>query len=732
MQQSVTGKDSSTWSIGFFIQSAIYSVTFILILIGAVAFLGTSRLSSDLDYLRSEIAKVNGGMGQAIETLISLTSQVEKLSEAEKAFSKLTNLEEKLVENQQASVDIDNALKQFSELSEKSDAGLVVINNATNKIQDNLLLISGSYQGLIDAAQKMDRQSMSLMISSFQMIGNDSKALKRAEKQIKSVFRQLSVITKLVNKVKVSDKMRKDLIKVKKSLRPFRSELRKFGKFKDVDPSFRIIKGKALITKGQKIVVLAEEIAVEASSLAKDGISSALQFTSTSKEQIDQQKVASDKSQVILEASIKKVADANAANRNLTHLIEKNLQELGIALSVIPKVSENISNSITVMQENVSGDKAGQMDAVANKAKQAEQNAKTIPILILSICIIALIVSVIIIFLLRRWLVKPLERFVFGVQKLSDNDLTTQINDKGAVGELKVLINDVNALANGLNENVRDMKSAGEDIAHSADKMKDASLNTQESLDHQDQLTSEIVTETEELTHMFKSVAESTSVAVQSATTAEQAVQLSMTSINESVTKISQLSDTMRVAEQSMLLLKTDSDDIGKILNVIHGIAEQTNLLALNAAIEAARAGDQGRGFAVVADEVRKLAQNTSSATVEIQKLIEKLQTNAQEGATTMAQGMQRVEDNVAATQQVYDALDSTASSVEEISVVNREIEQSTHSKISNVEDISNKLREISNYTQKTSATASENVTASQNLDQTSNNLKQLVERFKV
>ncbi|MFT5708798.1 MAG: hypothetical protein ACI9ES_003102, partial [Oceanospirillaceae bacterium] len=40
----------------------------------------------------------------------------------------------------------------------------------------------------------------------------------------------------------------------------------------------------------------------------------------------------------------------------------------------------------------------------------------------------------------------------------------------------------------------------------------------------------------------------------------------------------------------------------------------------------------------------------------------------------------------------------------------NREIEQSTLSKISNVEDISNKLREISNYTQKTSATASENV----------------------
>ena len=384
------------------------------------------------------------------------------------------------------------------------------------------------------------------------------------------------------------------------------------------------------------------------------------------------------------------------------------------------------------MQAKVSDDQSGRLDAVKDRAKQAEQNSKTIPVLILTICIIAIALSAFIIILLRRWIVKPLSRFVSGVQRVTDNDLTTHINDKGAVGELKILISDVNTLVDGLNNNVRDMMSAGENIASSAHNMNDASVKTQDSLGHQEQITSEIVSETEELTHMFKSIAANTSVAVETASSAEQAVQLSMTNINEAVTKISQLSDTIQEAEQSMLQLKTDSDDIGKILNVIHGVAEQTNLLALNAAIEAARAGDHGRGFAVVADEVRQLAQNTSSATVDIRNLIEKLQVNAQKGASTMAQGMQRVEDNVAATQQVYDALDSTARSVEEISTLNKEIETSTHSRMSSVEDISNKLREISNYTQQTSATASENVTASEKLDQTSANLKELVERFKV
>jgi len=62
---------------------------------------------------------------------------------------------------------------------------------------------------------------------------------------------------------------------------------------------------------------------------------------------------------------------------------------------------------------------------------------------------------------------------------------------------------------------------------------------------------------------------------------------------------------------------------IGDVVKLIDSIASQTNLLALNATIEAARAGDAGKGFAVVASEVKALAGQTARATAEIASQID-------------------------------------------------------------------------------------------------------------
>jgi methyl-accepting chemotaxis protein len=70
--------------------------------------------------------------------------------------------------------------------------------------------------------------------------------------------------------------------------------------------------------------------------------------------------------------------------------------------------------------------------------------------------------------------------------------------------------------------------------------------------------------------------------------------------------------------------------EISEVTDLISRIAGQTNLLALNATIEAARAGEAGRGFAVVAQEVKTLAGQTATATQNISRRIEAIQSVSQ------------------------------------------------------------------------------------------------------
>ncbi len=95
--------------------------------------------------------------------------------------------------------------------------------------------------------------------------------------------------------------------------------------------------------------------------------------------------------------------------------------------------------------------------------------------------------------------------------------------------------------------------------------------------------------------------------------------------VADAVHSIGDLVAAVTRIEQRLGSIRTVLDQVAGFAGTIENIAKQTNLLALNATIEAARAGEAGRGFSVVAGEVKTLAEQTRTATRQIDQTVTNL-----------------------------------------------------------------------------------------------------------
>jgi twitching motility protein PilJ len=178
--------------------------------------------------------------------------------------------------------------------------------------------------------------------------------------------------------------------------------------------------------------------------------------------------------------------------------------------------------------------------------------------------------------------------------------------------------------------------------------------------------------------------------------------------------------------------LGESTQQISRVVSLLNQIAVQTNLLAINAGIEAARAGQEGQGFAVVAEEVSELAARSSSATKEIENILE----NVQREATELVQVIElETTQVVEGTRVVEDAKYSLAQILEvsrQVNLLVNSISNTTDSQLETSQIVSTLVKQIAVTSQRTTTSSQKVSQSSQQTVAISQQLQKTVGAFKI
>ncbi|MFM7261073.1 MAG: methyl-accepting chemotaxis protein [bacterium] len=171
---------------------------------------------------------------------------------------------------------------------------------------------------------------------------------------------------------------------------------------------------------------------------------------------------------------------------------------------------------------------------------------------------------------------------------------------------------------------------------------------------------------------------------------------------------------------------------ITSVVETITKVAEQTNLLSVNAAIEAEKAGDSGLGFLVVAREIRRLADQTASATTDIERIVRQMQEAVAAGVSEMTRFTREMRGGTSDVQQVANDLGSIIDEMNSAVAGFSEVERGMTAQSSGVAQIEGAVRQVADGARQTAASVSEFGRVASELSHAVAVLQDAVARFRV
>ena len=348
---------------------------------------------------------------------------------------------------------------------------------------------------------------------------------------------------------------------------------------------------------------------------------------------------------------------------------------------------------------------------------------------VISVSVVAALMTVLLAWLLTRSIVTPLRKAVEVAETIAVGNLTKTIEDDGK-DEPARLLNALSTMQSNLRQTIQHIAGSATQLASAAEELSAVTEEASKGLQQQNNEIDQAATAVNEMTAAVEEVARNAVSTSQASTQSNQAAREGRDRVVETVGAIQTMTQDVQNTAAMIEGLATQGRDIGKVLDVIRAIAEQTNLLALNAAIEAARAGEAGRGFAVVADEVRALAHRTAQSTQEIEKMVAGIQNGTGEAVQSMQQSNQRTQDTLEMARAAGVALEQITQSISLINERNLVIASASEEQAQVSREVDRNLLNIRDLATQSAAGANQTSAASHELSRLAVDLNGMVARF--